>query len=59
MIKIIKKGTRKQIECSQCGALLSYESEDVKLVNKANGWSDKEYITCPQCSNEIILMLTR
>lgn len=31
MIKILKPGTKKEITCDKCGALLSYdEKEDVK-----------------------------
>lgn len=30
MIKVIKPRTRMNVECVNCGALLSYEKEDVK-----------------------------
>ena len=31
MIKILKPGTKKEVTCDKCGALLSYdENEDVK-----------------------------
>lgn len=30
MIKVIKPRSRRNIECMNCGALLSYEKEDVK-----------------------------
>lgn len=34
MIKILKPGTKKEVTCDKCGALLSYdESEDVKEEN--------------------------
>lgn len=34
MIKIIKPGYRKEVECIKCGALLSYdEKEDVQKKN--------------------------
>lgn len=61
MIKIIKAGTRKKIECSECVAVLSYEAEDIETtaINQQNGWSDEQYITCPQCKTEILLMATR
>ena len=60
MIKIIKAGTRKKIECADCGALLSYEEEDIVVeTNPENGWSDKRFIECPQCKSKIVLMAIR
>lgn len=32
MIKVIKPRSRRNIECMNCGALLSYEKEDVKKL---------------------------
>ena len=38
MIKIIKPGTKKEVECTKCGALLSYdETEDVQTT-KRRAW---------------------
>lgn len=60
MIKIIKAGTRKEAECEKCGAVLSYEKCDVKTETKTNTLTSfKQYITCPQCGNEIILKQSR
>lgn len=63
MIKILKPGTKRQITCKNCGAVLSYDAkEDIK--NETNrkfsacidGYEKLEqYITCPQCENRIIL----
>ena len=55
MIKIIKAGTRKKIECADCGALLSYEEGDIKVVNNPeNGLVHyNTFIECPQCKNKI------
>ena len=62
MIKIIKQGTRKKIECEECGTILSYEQEDVQtgavLISPLSTGS-KKYIVCPQCHNKIILEATR
>lgn len=57
MIKIIKPGYRKEVECIKCGALLSYdEKEDVqkeesKISAGGQGFAVNagRYIICPQC----------
>lgn len=36
MIKVIKPRSRRNIECMNCGALLSYEKEDVKKAASKN-----------------------
>lgn len=60
MIKIIKIGSRKKIECNDCGSLLSYEEEDViTATNPENGWADKRFIECPQCKSKIYISATR
>lgn len=58
MIEIIKPGTKNQIECPKCGAVLAYQNEDIK--SKDVYWSQLDvhtmsYIHCPQCHNEIQL----
>ena len=63
MIKIIKPGYRKEVECIKCGALLSYdEKEDVqkeesKISAGGQGFAVNagRYIICPQCKNKIML----
>lgn len=68
MIKIIKPGYKKEIECQKCGALLSYdEKEDVKneniksfATNCVDAFSSKQsFIICPQCHNKVFLTATR
>lgn len=60
MIKIIKVGSRKKIECVECGSLLSYEEEDIETAtNPENGWADKRFIECPQCKSKIYISATR
>lgn len=69
MIKILKPGTRKETECSNCGALLSYDFSDIlekssKAIAETSStfWlnsKEKTYIVCPQCKKEIILSSTR
>lgn len=67
MIKIIKPGYLKETQCPKCGAVLSYnENEDVE-TRHAKGIASTmetyrkpvEYITCPQCKNEIVLKTIR
>ena len=63
MIKVIKPRTRKNVECANCGALLSYEEEDVKrsATKTFSGTAYdpfntyKNYIICPECGEEITL----
>lgn len=58
MIEIIKAGTKNRVECNNCGALLSYTKEDIKVheefVSQRDSYIQK-YIICPQCSNKIVL----
>ena len=59
MIKIIKPGYLKEIQCSKCGAVLSYdENEDVETRYETYRKPVK-YLTCPQCKNEIVLKAVR
>lgn len=68
MIKIIKPGCKKEIECQKCGALLSYdEKEDVKnesviMTRKTcfdPSCGERSFIICPQCHNKVVLTATR
>lgn len=57
MVKILKAGTKKRIECGSCGALLEYENSDVKSEYMGDsGYYQsytKDYIICPQCQHEV------
>ena len=69
MIKILRPGTKKEVECPNCGALLSYDISDIleksshsTVETSSAFWlSSKKttYIVCPQCNNKIILSATR
>lgn len=62
MIKIIKLGTKKKIECEECGTILSYEQEDVQtgaILTGPGSTGSKKYIVCPQCHYQIILEAIR
>lgn len=62
MIKIIKPGYRKEVECIKCGALLSYdEKEESKISAGGQGFAVNagRYIICPQCKNKIMLSAAR
>ena len=52
MIKVLKLGTKKKVECNKCGALLEYEKEDIQEhqigLNAFYG-----YIVCPECKYRI------
>lgn len=51
MIKILKKGTRRKIECDGCGAKLRFDESD--SIRYCVGFI--QYINCPQCKQKIIL----
>lgn len=57
MIKILKKGTRRKIECDGCGAKLRFDESDIKseLVGYSYYSGYVELIHCPQCGHKIIL----
>lgn len=67
MIKIVKPGTKKKIECDECGAILSYDITDIEKHKADECWTlggsivkrEYESITCPQCKHKIILSATR
>ena len=67
MIKVIRPRTRNNVECANCGALLSYEKEDIKdgFDKKLNQSAVEifripyRYITCPECGEEIRMVATR
>lgn len=59
-MKVLKSGnTYKEIECDNCGALLSYCRKDIKSAgawneyNNERHWIERSYITCPECQNWI------
>jgi DNA-directed RNA polymerase subunit RPC12/RpoP len=57
MIEIIKEGTKNRVECSNCGALLSYTIDDINqeenYITQRDSYIQK-YIICPQCNNKIV-----
>lgn len=62
MIEILKRGTRKQCVCENCGAELSYEEKDVKrgrvhFLDKMTFLPlyPPEYIRCPQCKHKVLI----
>ena len=61
MIKIIRRGTRKTIECDECGCLFSYESEDIQTEERPDFGKPyyQKIILCPQCNKEIYLEATK
>ena len=67
MIKIMRPGTKKEIECDKCGALLSYDEKEDVITSDATIRMYKNsfpvfgeryfFIICPQCKHEIKLNL--
>lgn len=63
MIKIIKSGTIKTIECKECGCVFKFdEEEDTEKIDYSSQFYPKGYktiIRCPQCETVITLEATR
>lgn len=52
MIKVIKYGHKRRVECGECGSFLEYEKEDIKVV--PTGMNECEYqIKCPVCGETV------
>ena len=65
-IKVLKQGTKKKVECPECGSLLSYDAvEDVEMGGEKNYGIGElysrnyKYITCPCCKQKIVWEATR
>lgn len=51
MIRVIKHGTKRTIECKNCGCVFEYEKEDINTIQ--TGYNEyKYYIDCPDCKQE-------
>lgn len=50
VVAVKKKRVKKEITCPNCENLLSYEKEDVEI-----GHYGCEFITCPECGEEILI----
>lgn len=71
MIKIIKPGFLREVQCSKCGAVLSYDTNDDVETRYENSNAPLietyietykkpiKYIVCPQCNYEIVVNATR
>ena len=57
-MEVLKHGnTYKEVECPKCGALLSYCKADIEYRNENQLFCiiHKEWITCPECNERIML----
>ena len=57
-IKVIEHGTRRQIRCSKCNALLSYDIEGDVIQEPAEDFTGRwirKYIICPECDEKLVL----
>ena len=71
MIKVIKPGFLKEVQCQKCGAILRYDEREDIIVEKTDmedfnpdpyGPPKKyatKYIVCQQCKNKIVLNAVR
>jgi hypothetical protein len=58
MIEVVRKGSLKRIECSNCGSVLRYDAnEDIQTTEQKHelGTFTKKIIVCPECGCEIVL----
>lgn len=58
MVKILKEGMKNRVSCDFCGAVLSYQKDDIKEQECYRNQRDSyilRYITCPQCNQKIIM----
>lgn len=52
MVKVLVPGTKNRMTCGFCGAILSYDKDDIKKNEKFLGAHNsyfEKYIVCPQC----------
>ena len=58
MVKILKEGMKNRVSCAFCGAVLSYQKDDIKEQECYRNQRDSyilRYITCFQCNQKIIM----
>jgi Zn finger protein HypA/HybF involved in hydrogenase expression len=60
MVEILKYGTKMQIDCQNCRAVLKYDLKDM-YEGKTNISQKvkKRYIICPQCREKVIIEVCR
>lgn len=54
MKTILKRGTKEVVTCHTCGCVFCYDKEDI-VKDSTPRICVKEYVSCPQCENQIIL----
>ena len=61
MIKIVRPGTKKLAVCDFCGCQFTYEAEDIRTqpLDPLGLHISREYVLCPQCHKEKILLATK
>lgn len=49
MIRVLKHGEKRTIECKECGCVFTYEKEDV--TTEQTGMNEyMSYVACPDCN---------
>lgn len=59
MIEIIKRGSKTVTTCCRCGCKFSFESEDVQKEDIDNYKGYREFVWCPQCSEQVIILQSK
>lgn len=57
MVKVIKYGKKRRITCSNCGASLEFEKDDLKNVRTGVDVYEQQ-IVCPACNEIVSVQIT-
>lgn len=56
MVKVIKYGNKRRVECEHCGSILEYERKDIQVVQTGMNEYEKQ-IKCPVCEETIVVRI--
>ena len=51
-MKVVKEGTKRRVECNECGAILEYIRSDV-CSEQVHYQEYAYYVVCPCCENKV------
>ena len=57
MVKVIKYGQKRRITCSNCGALLEFEKDDIKNVRTGMNEYEQQIVR-PACNEIVSVQIT-
>lgn len=54
MIRIIKQGKKRVVQCSHCDCVFEYEKEDILTIQVGmNEYTN--FVPCPCCGNKVVV----